>query len=108
MISKRTAIIVTTGAAIGVLGDLITYSISAPPAGKISLVLPKGKDLLIFLSIGITAGIVVDQTIKLVENSIKNAEEKKLDELVNKEKEKSIEGVISEDLEPTDVVWIKN
>jgi hypothetical protein len=106
-ITKRTATIVLTTTAIALIGDLIMYSMSAPPKGKFSLVLPKGKDLAIFLAIGITAGIAVDQVVKVAEKTVKSDEELALDDLVELEKEKSIKGDISEDLEPTDVVWIK-
>ena len=39
-ITKRTATIVLTTSAIALIGDLIMFSMSAPPKGKFSLVLP--------------------------------------------------------------------
>ena len=106
-ITKRTATIVLTTSAIALIGDLIMFSMSAPPKGKFSLVLPKGIELLKVLAISVVAGIAVDQVVKVAEKTVKSDEELALDDLVELEKEKSIKGDISEDLEPTDVVWIK-
>ncbi len=103
--NKRTIIVVGASTAIGFLGDVMTYSVAASKGGgKFRFVIPKGKDLVSVLFLGIVGGFVIDWTLKQIEEGLKTEEEKKLDELVQKEKDKIEKGQIFGKT-PTTVIW---
>ena len=104
LISSRTLIIVGTSTAVGFLGDVATYSVAASKGGKFRIVIPRGKELVSVLLLGVVGGFILDYAAKLVENSLKTPEERALDELVGKEKEKIYAGVIKNE-KPTQVQW---
>lgn len=106
-LSKRTLIVVGSSTAIGFLGDIATYSVAASKGGAFKLVVPKGKELVSVLFLGVVGGFVIDYSLKLIEDSLKTKEEKALDDLVAGEKEKIYSGIIK-DLLPTKVDWAKS
>ena len=106
-LSKRTLIVVGSSTAIGFLGDIATYSVAASKGGAFKLVVPKGKELISVLFLGVVGGFVIDYSLKLIEDSLKTKEEKALDDLVAGEKEKIYSGIIK-DLLPTKVDWAKS
>lgn len=104
LISSRTLIIVGTSTAVGFLGDVATYSVAASKGGSFRIVVPKGKELVSVLLLGIVGGFLLDYAAKLVEDSLKTPEEKSLDALVGKEKEKIYAGQIKNQT-PTQIQW---
>ena len=106
-LSKRTLIVVGSSTAIGFLGDIATYSVAASKGGAFKVVVPKGKELISVLLLGVVGGFIIDYSLKLIEDSIKTKEEKALDDLVAGEKEKIYSGIIK-DLLPTKVDWAKS
>ena len=104
LISSRTLILVGTSTAVGFLGDVATYSVAASKGGAFRIVVPKGKELVSVLLLGVVGGFILDYAAKLVENSLKTPEERALYELVGKEKEKIYAGVIKNE-KPTQVQW---
>ena len=104
LISSRTLIIVGTSTAVGFLGDVATYSVAASKGSSFRIVIPKGKELLSVILLGVVGGFILDYAAKLVEDSLKTPEERALDELVGKEKEKIYSGIIKNE-KPTQVQW---
>jgi hypothetical protein len=104
--NKRTIIVVGASTAIGFLGDVMTYSVAASKQGdgKFRFVIPKGKDLASVLLLGIVGGFVIDWTLKKIEESLMTEEEKKLNELVMKERDKIEKGQIFGKT-PTSIIW---
>jgi thiamine pyrophosphokinase len=107
VINKRTLIVVGSSTAIGFLGDVLTYSVAAKKDGAFKVVIPKGKDLISVLVLGIIGGFVIDYALKQIEESLKTAQEKALDELVSTEKEKIElqEGGFA-NKKPTSIIWV--
>ena len=104
LISSRTLVLVGTSTAVGFLGDVATYSVAASKGGAFRIVVPKGKELASVLLLGIVGGFILDYAAKLVEDSLKNPEERALDALVGKEKEKIYSGQIKNQT-PTQISW---
>lgn len=104
LISSRTLIIVGTSTAVGFLGDVATYSVAASKGGKFRIVIPRGKELFSVIMLGVVGGFILDYAAKLVEDSLKTPEEKALDALVGKEKEKIYAGTIKNE-KPVQVQW---
>lgn len=104
--NRRTVIIVGTTALIAVLGDIFTYSLGASKGGKFRIAVPKGKDIVPFLALGVASGLVVNQVVKQVEKGVKSKEEIALDKLVERESARVIRGELDENLVPTEIVWV--
>ena len=103
-VNKRTIIVVGASTAIGFLGDVLTYSVAAKKEGSFKVVIPKGKDLVSVLALGILGGFIIDYALKQIEESLKTPQEKALDELVNVEKQKlETGGFIGK--KPTQIIW---
>jgi hypothetical protein len=89
IINKRTLIVVGSSTAIGFLGDVLTYSVAARKDGaSFKITIPKGKDLVSVLVLGIIGGFVIDYALKQIEESLKTPQEKALDKLLTSEKER--------------------
>ena len=104
LISSRTLVLVGTSTAVGFLGDVATYSVAASKGGAFRIVVPKGKELVSVLLLGVVGGFILDYAAKLVEDALKTKEELALDKLVGKEKEKIYSGAIKNQT-PTQVSW---
>ena len=103
--NKRTIIVVGASTAIGFIGDVMTYSVAASKGQQgFKFVVPKGKDLASVLLLGIVGGFIIDWTLKQIENSLKSDEERQLDELVDREREKIEKGQIFGKT-PKEIVW---
>jgi hypothetical protein len=105
VINKRTLIVVGSSTAIGFLGDVLTYSVAAKK-DKFRIVIPKGKDLISVLALGIIGGFIIDYSLKLIEQSLKTPQEKALDALVEEEKGKLEKGIFANDKKPTQIIWV--
>jgi hypothetical protein len=106
VINKRTLIVVGSSTAIGFLGDVLTYSVAAKKDGVFKVTIPKGKDLISVLVLGIIGGFVIDYALKQIEESLKTPQEKALDALVASEKERvqlEAGGFIGK--RPTGIIW---
>jgi hypothetical protein len=106
VINKRTLIVVGSSTAIGFLGDVLTYSVAAKKDGAFKVTIPKGKDLISVLALGIIGGFVIDYALKQIEESLKTPQEKALDALVASEKERvqlEAGGFIGK--RPTGIIW---
>lgn len=102
-INKRTIIVVGASTAIGFLGDVLTYSVAAKKE-KFTIVLPKGKDLVSVLALGIIGGFIIDYALKQIEESLKTPQERELDKLVQSEKQKlETGGFLGK--RPTSIIW---
>ena len=97
--TKRTIIIVGTATALSYGADVLTFSL-----GRKALTFPKGKEALSLLAVGVATGLILDQITKWIEEGLKLPEEKALDALVGKEKEKIYAGSIKNQT-PTQVQW---
>jgi len=104
VINKRTIIVVGASTAIGFLGDVLTYSVAAKKDGKFKVVIPKGKDLISVLALGILGGFVIDYGLKQIEESLKTPQERELDKLVENEKVKLEKGGFASQ-KPIQIVW---
>jgi hypothetical protein len=103
IINKRTIIVVGASTAIGFLGDVLTYSVAAKKE-KFKIVLPKGKDLVSVLALGIIGGFIIDYALKQIEESLKTPQERELDKLVQSEKQKlETGGFLGK--RPTSIIW---
>ena len=104
LISSRTLVLVGTSTVVGFLGDVATYSVAASKGGAFRIVVPKGKELVSVLLLGVVGGFILDYAAKLVEDALKTKEELALDKLVGQEKEKIYSGAIKNQT-PTQVSW---
>ena len=103
IINKRTIIVVGASTAIGFLGDVLTYSVAAKKE-KFKIILPKGKDLVSVLALGIFGGFIIDYALKQIEESLKTPQERELDKLVQSEKQKlETGGFVGK--RPTSIIW---
>jgi hypothetical protein len=106
VINKRTLIVVGSSTAIGFLGDVLTYSVAAKKDGAFKITIPKGKDLVSVLVLGIIGGFVIDYALKQIEESLKTPQEKALDALVSSEKERiQLEAGGFVGKKPTSIIW---
>ena len=104
--NKRGIIIVTSSTVIGFLGNYLSYSVKVPThkGAKWNFISPKGHELYFSLAVGFIAGLIIDKVVNGIENTVKTKEEKLLDDLVIKEKQKISEGLII-NKNPTGVIW---
>lgn len=105
LISQRTLIVVGASTAVGFLGDVATYSVAASKGQSFRIVVPKGKELVQVLLLGIVGGFILDYAAKFVEDAVKTPEEKALDNLVEGEKQKIYSGLITNQT-PTKIDWV--
>ena len=103
-LNKKTAIIIGASTAVGFIGDVMTYSVAASKGGKFRIAVPKGRDLVNVLVLGIVGGFILDYALKGIENALKTKEEKLLDDLVEKEKVKIEQGQIV-NKNPREIIW---
>lgn len=107
VINKRTVIVVGASTAIGFLGDVLTYSVAAKKDGAFKVTIPKGKDLVSVLVLGIIGGFVIDYALKQIEESLKTPQEKALDNLVASEKQKiELQAGGFANKKPTGIIWV--
>jgi len=102
--SQRQLVIVGASTAVGFIGDVLTYSVAASKGSSFKIVVPKGKELINVLALGVVSGFILDYALKFVEDSLKNKEEKELDKLVEGEREKIYSGLIKGKT-PKTVIW---
>ena len=103
-INTRTLIVVGASTIIGFIGDVATYSVAASKGTAFKVVVPKGKDLISVLVLGIIGGFIIDYACKKIEDLVKPDEEVLLDALVIEEKNKIEKGIIK-NKNPKEVVW---
>jgi hypothetical protein len=101
-IDKKTVTVIVASTAIGYLGDVLTYSLGQP--GKFKLTFPKGKEALQLLGLGLVSGLVIDYTVKKIEQSLQTEGEKKLQALLEIEKKRLAAGE-RKNQEPVAIVW---
>ncbi len=97
--NKRTLTMITLSTAIGFVGDVATYS-----TGKGKFSIPRGKELITVLALGIIGGFIIDYGMNMIDNALKTKEEKLLDDLVSKEKSKIESGIIKNKI-PEEIIW---
>lgn len=105
LVSTRTLVTVGASTVVGLLGDIIIYSLAESKGQSFRLHIPKGKDLINLVVLGIVVGLVIDLSVKKIEDLQKLPAEKKLDELVEEESKKVQKGIIAENQNPVEVVW---
>jgi hypothetical protein len=105
--TARSVLIVTATTGIGFIGNITSYSIKVPKAKgeKFGFLIPRGREMFFVLATGVVAGLLINKVLNLVENSLKTQEEKDLDNLVQKEKDKISQGIIVNKT-PTQVLWV--
>lgn len=103
-IDKKTASIVLVSTAIGFVGDVLTYSLGESKGKKFRIAIPRGPELYKLLGLGIVGGFAIDYTVKTIEKSLQNAQEKKLTELYTYERQLINEGKRSNQM-PKEVVY---
>lgn len=102
--NTKTLVIVGSSTVIGFLGDVLTYSVAASKGKKFTVVVPKGKDLVSVLALGIVGGFIIDYAVKQIEESLKTKQEKALDRLVAAERDKILNGKIEKQT-PVQILW---
>ena len=105
--TARSILIVTATTSIGFIGNVAGYALKVPKAkGQgFGFEIPRGRELFFVIATGVVAGLVINKVLNLVENSLKTDEEKALDNLVDKEKNKISSGLIVNKT-PTQVLWV--
>lgn len=103
-LNKNTLIIIAASTAIGFVGDVLTYSLGESRGGKFKIFVPKGKALVQLLALGIVSGFVIDFAVKGIVDSLKSAEEKKLDKLVSDELQRIRTGEVA-GKDPKQILW---
>ena len=103
-VDKNTAIVVAASTAIGFIGDVLIYSLGESKGGKFKVVVPKGAELAKLLALGFFSGLVIDAAVKQVQTATMSAQEKKLAELLEAERERIANGP-REKMIPTSIVW---
>ncbi len=91
---QRTIIVVGASTAVGFLGDVLTFSVAASRGGSFKVVMPKGKELVTVLLLGVVGGFAIDLVLKYIEEALKNEEEKILDKVIALEKERIYTGAV--------------
>ena len=104
VIDKRTVVTVVASTAIGFLGDLMVYSLAESKGKPFRIHMPKGKQLVTLIALGIIVGVGIDWAVKAVDEAQKTAEEKALDKLLENERVKIMAGEIKGKI-PTSIVW---
>lgn len=102
--NKQTLIIVSSSAALGFLGDVITYSVAASAGKKFNIHFPKGKDLALVIITGVITGFIIDYAVKEIQRNASTEMENALDDLVQAEKKKIQDGQIKNAI-PKSIVW---
>jgi len=105
LVNTRTLITVGASTVVGLLGDVIIYSLAESKGQRFKIHIPKGKDLVNLIVLGIVVGLVIDFSVSKIEDLQKLEAEKKLDKLVEEESEKIQRGIISNNQNPIEVVW---
>lgn len=101
-LDKKTATVIIASTAIGYVGDVLTYSLGQPGPFKIKF--PKGKEALQLLGLGLVSGLVIDFAVKKIEQSLQTEGEKKLQALLEVEKQRLAAGE-RKNQEPVAIVW---
>ena len=104
-ISKKTLVMVGSTLAIATLADIVVYSLGASIGGKLSLHIPKGKELGQMLAIGVAMGVAVSYISDYLSKAVLSKEEANLDNLINQEK-KRLEKGANTGLTPVKVNWV--
>lgn len=104
-ISKKTLVMVGSTLAIATLADIVVYSLGASKGGKLSLHIPKGKELGQMLAIGVAMGVAVSYISDYLSKAVLSKEEANLDNLINQEK-KRLEKGANTGLTPVKVNWV--
>lgn len=94
-IDKTTAVIIGSTMAVELVFDSLLHSLAQSRGGKFKIHIPKGKDLAILLLVGFVSGVALDFVLHKVEKNQMNKLEKKLDNLVDSEKEKIRSGLLA-------------
>lgn len=103
-IDKRTLVTIGASTAIGFLGDLMVYSLAESKGGPFKIHMPKGKQLITLIIMGIVVGIGIDYAVKWVENSQKTKADIELEALIEKEKKRILAGELEGKI-PQQIVW---
>lgn len=103
-IDKRTLITVGVSTAIGFVGDLLVYSLAESKGKPFRVHMPKGKQLVTLIAMGIIVGAGIDFVVKYVENSQKTKAELELENLIEKEKQRILAGEL-EGKVPQQIIW---
>ena len=103
--NQKTAVILGSSVVVGFLGDVMIYSLSESKGKKFAVHMPKGWALVNLLALGIATGLVVDFSIRKIQEIVSSKEEKELDKLVEKEKAKIDSGAVI-GKEPVEVLWV--
>lgn len=104
--NQKTAVILGSSVVVGFLGDVMIYSLSESKGKKFGIHMPKGWALVNLLALGIATGLVVDFSIRKIQDIVTSKQEKDLDKLVEKEKTKIDSGAVAGKA-PSEVVWVK-
>jgi hypothetical protein len=104
--NQKTAVILGSSVVVGFLGDVMIYSLSESKGKKFSVHMPKGWALVNLLALGVATGLVVDFAIRKIQDAVSSKQEKELDKLVEKEKQKIDSGALA-GKQPSEILWVK-
>lgn len=95
-IKKRDVLVVTATTGIGLLSNVISYSIKLPQAKghKFGFAFPKGIELTYVLVTSFVAGVIVNKVLSSIEDSVKTKEEKLLEQAYADAVKKAKEGEV--------------
>lgn len=91
-VDRNTVILVAVTMGVEFIFDTAIHSLAASKGGKFKLQLPKGKHLRNLVVVGVVSGLVLDYVLKQVHESQKTTLEKRLDKIVQDEKERIARG----------------
>lgn len=94
-LDKNTAIIIGTTMTIEFFADSMIHSLAASKGGPFKFQFPKGKELVKLLALGFIGGLVLDLTVKAIQQSLKSQAEKDIEALIEEERKKLTEAGIS-------------
>lgn len=100
----KTGIVLASSTIVGLVGDVLIYSLAESKGKKFGVHVPNGWALVNLIVLGITTGLVIDTTLRQIEDIITSKQEKQLEAIVNTEKEKISAGEHKGQV-PTGVTW---
>lgn len=104
-LSAKTAAIVGATLAVGFVGDVLTYSLAESKGKPFRIHFPHGWALVNLIALGVATGLVLDPAVEMIQQMIRNKQEKDLVKLMEQEQLKIEEGKVK-DKKPEEVVWI--
>ena len=83
--TERSLVTITSITLVGLIGDIIIYSLGESKGGPFRLHMPEKFEIIKLLALGAVIGVVSDSATRLIESTTLSEQEKKLQSLVDKE-----------------------